>query len=422
MERSQEKGGPGLEWNSVYSFGENESGQLGDGTRTYRNEFGLVKFPDDKEDSTIISFSCGNDHAVSVTRSPRVLSWGSNEYGQLGNGSSGEGLVEVYPQDIHFEKLNLLEEGEFIERAVCGGEFSLLLSNRGNVFSFGRNRHQQLGVGERFQDTSVISTPTKITFPSSSCKEKEKITISQLACGEGHSLALSSEGKVFGWGNNLFGALGLEKRVENAASPIEVTPRIPLEEEEEGERIIQISASSRASFFLSNRREGNLFSCGDRYENGLGLGFGLGLGLGFRSKNETVCYSPTRLPVEYFSSSPITKVFAHVSSRSIFALDSSKRRVFSWGINHQTLSSKFGEVKKEEGRKRRLRPFPAFVEILEKVPNIAPFSFEVVQVGSTWGGSFLVIKRSLFTPTAFLTKSTARVNYRTTEFRWSPKI
>lgn len=72
----------------------------------------------------------------------------------------------------------------------CGEEFSLCLSDVGDIFSFGRGKEGQLGHGNR----ESLNVPTKI---ASLAHER----VVQVAAGWQHSLALTDTGRVFQWGS-----------------------------------------------------------------------------------------------------------------------------------------------------------------------------------------------------------------------------
>uniref|UniRef100_A0A8C9FKU9 HECT domain-containing protein n=1 Tax=Pavo cristatus TaxID=9049 RepID=A0A8C9FKU9_PAVCR len=86
-----------------------------------------------------------------------------------------------------------------IVQIACGDHHSMALSRGGNLFTWGRNTHGQLGVGS--QDP-LISKPQLV-------KGLKGIPLAQIAAGGAHSVVVSLSGAVYSWGKNNFGQLGL---------------------------------------------------------------------------------------------------------------------------------------------------------------------------------------------------------------------
>uniref|UniRef100_A0A8D0L737 Uncharacterized protein n=1 Tax=Sphenodon punctatus TaxID=8508 RepID=A0A8D0L737_SPHPU len=86
-------------------------------------------------------------------------------------------------------------------QVTCGHYHSLALAQDGRVFSWGQNSHGQLGIGKEF---SSVAAPQCIA-------SLDGIPVAQVATGGAHSFALSLSGAVYGWGrnNNTSGQLGL---------------------------------------------------------------------------------------------------------------------------------------------------------------------------------------------------------------------
>ena len=96
-----------------------------------------------------------------------------------------------------------------------GFDFVLALNNKNEVFSWGKNTLGQLGRGYRNGVLECLK-PEKIFF-------KNKIIV-KISCGYYHSLALSSDGVVYGWGGNSHGEIGFGNG-EDILLPIELNLR-----------------------------------------------------------------------------------------------------------------------------------------------------------------------------------------------------
>lgn len=123
---------------TLWAWGANNKGQLGDGTTVQRNApVGIAgKF------STIAP---GSEHVLALDHSGTAWSWGSNAYGQLGNGSTTDALV---PKRV----------GGGYQRIAGGNNFSLLETTTGTLMAAGLNASGQLGDGT----TSNRSSLTKV--------------------------------------------------------------------------------------------------------------------------------------------------------------------------------------------------------------------------------------------------------------------
>ena len=120
----------------VYSFGTNKLGQLGDETKDCRWQPKKIAL-----EERVTSVSCGKHHSLVLTSSGHVYSWGININGQLGHSSENIKSFVCGPKPI------LFSETTVISKVVCGPNHSLLLSSDGCVYSFGANNSGQIGNG-----------------------------------------------------------------------------------------------------------------------------------------------------------------------------------------------------------------------------------------------------------------------------------
>ncbi|XP_003467557.1 probable E3 ubiquitin-protein ligase HERC6 isoform X1 [Cavia porcellus] len=170
----------------VHACGDNSGGQLGrrgapSGKQPEPIQ-ALVNLPVDL-------VSCGKEHSLAVCHKGKVFAWGVGSDGQLGTGKFEE--ICFIPQ-----KIKALT-GIKIIQISCGYYHSLALSKDGQVFSWGKNSHGQLGLGQEFPSQA---SPQRV-------RSLEGIPLAQVAAGGAHSFALSLSGTSFGWGNNSAGQL-----------------------------------------------------------------------------------------------------------------------------------------------------------------------------------------------------------------------
>jgi alpha-tubulin suppressor-like RCC1 family protein len=226
----------------VFSFGSNDSGQLGLGDNKYRDVPTLMTSLILDE---IIAIASRQDHSLLLNKQGRVYSCGNNGKGQLGRGELKVNFDQSLPLLISSLKI-----GSIIAISA-GGSHSLICNSHGQVFSFGDNHYGQLGLGDR----NNRSIPTLITHYGS-----EKIIA--ISAGRAHSLLLNSHGQVFSFGHHRDGQLGHEMII-NSTLPKPIL--IP-----ENKKITIISAGGDHSLLIDEKDR--LFSFGCNNYGQLGLG------------------------------------------------------------------------------------------------------------------------------------------------------
>lgn|GEM_PF-3131265 len=221
---------------TVWTWGENGSGQLGDGSTIDRNTPMQVSGL-----NGITAVACGNVHCLVLKSDGTVWAWGLNGYGQLGDGSTTDRSRPV--------QVSGLSE---ITAVSCGDGHSLALKSDGTVWAWGYNEYGQLGDGS----TTNRSTPVQVQGLSD--------LITNIACGDLHSMVLKSNGLVQTWGYNCNGQLG-DGTNTTRLSPVEVKNL----SHEVGD-IVSIAAGS--SFSLALKSDGTLRAWGNNYYGQLGNG------------------------------------------------------------------------------------------------------------------------------------------------------
>lgn len=137
---------------SIYAWGSNTFGQLGDGTTDAHNT--PVKTEGIKN---AIAVSAGVDSSMALTKDKKIFTWGYGEYGQHGNGDTVS--TQEIPKSIETEGVPV-----FI---ASGAHHNFYVSSEGNLYTWGRNRDNQLGNGNDVQTTKPVkvlnSLPTNNT-------------------------------------------------------------------------------------------------------------------------------------------------------------------------------------------------------------------------------------------------------------------
>ena len=164
---------------TVWAWGYNMYGQLGDGTTTYRTTPVQVSGL-----TGATAIAGGENHTIAIKNDGAVWAWGRNEYGQLGDST---GTNRATPVQV---------SGLAGVVAVAGGwSHSLALKTDGTVWAWGRNSF--LGVGDGIATNR--GTPVQVSGLAG---------VVAIAGGGSHSLALKTDGTVWAWGWNDFGQLG----------------------------------------------------------------------------------------------------------------------------------------------------------------------------------------------------------------------
>lgn len=165
--------------NSVWAWGRNASGQLGDGTTQNRNAPVQVTGLDN-----VIAIACGENHAVALKNDNTVWAWGSNLFGQLGNGKNENSSIPVQVTGL-----------DNVTAIACGENHTIALRDDRTVWTWGFNNNGQLGDGT----TADKKTPTQVPGTDE---------FKGISAGGNFSLAIRNDGTVWSWGKNDEGQLG----------------------------------------------------------------------------------------------------------------------------------------------------------------------------------------------------------------------
>ncbi|XAR71988.1 hypothetical protein NMG60_11018467 [Bertholletia excelsa] len=141
--------------------------------------------------SCIRGIACGGRHSAVITDAGALLTFGWGLYGQCGQGNTDD---ELSPTCVS----SLL--GIRIEGVAAGLWHTLCISYDGNVYAFGGNQFGQLGTGADQSET----LPRLINAPSLENKHAKMVS-----SGARHSAVVTDDGEVFSWGWNKYGQLGL---------------------------------------------------------------------------------------------------------------------------------------------------------------------------------------------------------------------
>jgi alpha-tubulin suppressor-like RCC1 family protein len=182
---------------SVYTWGNNSLGQIGDNTLTNRLSPTLVNGL--LQNAIIISISCGSYHTMALATDGQLYTWGSNNFGQIGDGlSASVRLLPVRVQGV----LN----GIVVRSISAGYEYSTAIDSSNNLYTWGNNARGQLG------DNTTITRNSTIVLALIS-------NVSQVTTGVNYMIAQTDTGDLYSWGDNTRGQLG-QGTVSASAQPL----------------------------------------------------------------------------------------------------------------------------------------------------------------------------------------------------------
>lgn len=170
----------------VYLSGVNDNGQLAFKSTSTRLTPTRVNA---LETFRITHLSMGVGHSLAVTEHGQLLTWGLNDNGQLGHTISESSSIP--------KPFTGVRDLVFV-RVAAGSAHSLALTSCGNVYSAGQGTFGALGhgVSEDLMEFKLL-------------RGLFGFGVIQVECGEFHSAALTSEGGVWTWGRGKHGQLGL---------------------------------------------------------------------------------------------------------------------------------------------------------------------------------------------------------------------
>ena len=217
---------------SVWGWGENGNRQLGDGSAVDRGApvqtVGL---------GGVTAIAAADRYSLALLSNGTVVGWGDGEYGQFGNGATPVSSPLVAATGL-----------SGVTAIAAGGTHVLALRDNGTVWASGRNFFGQLG-DNTFNSRSTFAVVPNLFF------------VRKIAAGGNHSLAVLQDGTVRAWGSQQSGQLGNPNYFFASQVPVAV-PGLS--------NIADVKALQSSSFALSN--DGRLWAWGANNLGQLGLG------------------------------------------------------------------------------------------------------------------------------------------------------
>ena len=221
---------------TVWTWGFNGYGQLGDGTTNSRTLPAVVGGL-----TGVKAVAAGSNHTLALKADGTVWAWGYNGYGQLGDGTTNVRYSAILVTGL---------SGIVAISAAPVGSHSLALKSDGSVFAWGYNQHGQLGDGTSGnQRTSPVQVGTTGNWLTD---------VVALGAGQNHSLAVRSDGTARAWGYNGNGQLG-DNSSTSRTTPVQVNGLSGLS-----------SISGSVSHSVALKSDGTVWTWGSNYYGTLG--------------------------------------------------------------------------------------------------------------------------------------------------------
>ena len=261
--------------NSVWAWGDNYYGQLGNGTS--QNYYILANKVAGV--TGVVALSAGNGASYVKRVDGAIWAWGDNYYGQLGDGTTTQrnGPVPV-------------PNGTAADQIAAGAAHFSTMKTDGTIMSMGQNVIGQLG------DATLVQIPAPIAITSIT-------NVAKLAPGFRHSLGIRNDGTVVGWGDNSYGQLG-DNTYISKGSPTPVSGLSSV-----------VSVASGITHSVALKADGSVWTWGDNGSGQLGT--------------SVVNYSP--IPVQVPGLTGVTAIgsgYYHVVALK------SDGSLWAWGANY----------------------------------------------------------------------------------------
>jgi len=170
---------------SLWAWGTNVCGQLGDGTMTQR--LTPVKIMEG-----VVSVSAGHSHTLAIRNDRSLWAWGENFNGMLGDGTASAYSQEAGLTENHnkYEPIKIMDD---VISISAGFAHSMAIKSDGSLWAWGTNDSGELGDGTKTHRLS----PTKIADD-----------VTAVSAGSSYSMFVKNDGSLWGCGLNYFSTLG----------------------------------------------------------------------------------------------------------------------------------------------------------------------------------------------------------------------
>ena len=194
---------------SLWAWGSNGQGQLGDGSRTARAD--AVKIG-----SGFVQVATGRFHGIALAADGSVWTWGDNDTGALGDGTTVARLAPV-------------KVATGFVKVAAGDHHSLALKADGTLWAWGANEDGQLGDDTNLRRLAPVQVypvtyDRKVAAPATATPPP----IDAVRVGRDHACAFYRDGGIKCWGSNAEGQLGNDRHLDQNPVPVVVENKEPV--------------------------------------------------------------------------------------------------------------------------------------------------------------------------------------------------
>jgi len=186
---------------TLWTWGYNYNGQLGINTNGYSSKSSPVQTV--AGGTNWKQVSCGYEHIAAIKTDGTLWTWGYNYNGQLGDNTrtSRSSPVQTVAGGTNWKSVS------------SGGLSCAATKTDGTLWTWGFNQYGSLGDNTTLGKSSPVQT---VTFGTN---------WKQVACGQSHTAAIKTDGTLWNWGQNSYGSLGYNYSYIHTSSPIQTIAR-----------------------------------------------------------------------------------------------------------------------------------------------------------------------------------------------------
>jgi len=232
---------------ALWAWGANHSGQLGQNPDNYDSKTSPVRV-DSSPEVKWLSVAAGGSHTVAIQKDNTLWAWGANDFGQLGTGTSA-------PDAYTYELTQIV--GTIWGFVSAGHSHTMAIKQDGSLWAWGANEYGQLGLG----DQAPVYVPAAARIPPPPLPGTTWVCV---AAGSYNTVAIDDQGRLWAWGANEYGQLGLGPAAPTFSPPI-VTPTMISPDQ-------WVSIATGRSHTVAIRSDNTLWTWGSNDQGQLGMG------------------------------------------------------------------------------------------------------------------------------------------------------